>query len=64
MESIKTYPVQTGDTAMILPFSISTVLSGMVLAMLSALHIQSKRREKDLAWQKFRQENPLNGNED
>lgn len=59
--SIKTYPVQTGDTAMILPFSISTVLSGMVVAMLSAFHIQSKRREKDLAWQRFREENPLNG---
>ena len=59
--SIKTYPVQTGDTAMILPFSISTVLSGLVVAMLSAFHIQSKRREKDLAWQRFREENPLNG---
>ena len=62
--SIKTYPVQTGDTAMILPLSISTVLSGMVLAMLSALHIQNKRREKDLAWLKFRQENPLNRDEE
>ena len=62
--SIKTYPVQTGDTAMILPLSISTVLSGMVLAMLSALHIQNKRREKDLAWLKFRQETPLNRDEE
>lgn len=59
--SVKTYPVQTGDTAMILPFSISTVLSGLVVAMFSALHIQNRRKEKDLAWQRFRQENPLDG---
>lgn len=59
--SIKTYPVQTGDTAMIFPLSVSTVLSAVVLAMLSALHIQSKRRERDLAWLRFRQENPLDG---
>ena len=59
--SVKTNPVQTGDTAMILPFSISTVLSGLVVAMFSALHIQNRRKEKDLAWQRFRQENPLDG---
>ena len=61
--SIKTYPVQTGDAAMILPLSVSTVLSALVLAMLTAFHIQSKRRERDLAWLKFRQDNPLNREE-
>ena len=58
----KKYPSTTRIVGIVLRSYIPN--SGMVLAMLSALHIQNKRREKDLAWLKFRQENPLNRDEE
>ena len=61
--SIKKQPVKTGDEAMILPFSISTVLSAAMLYLLAFLRMKEKRARSAAAWQTFKKEHPLSGDE-
>ncbi len=44
---------------MVLPLTISSVLSAAVLVFLAYLQTVQKRAEAALAWRKFREEHPI-----